>query len=128
MRARKLARILRSLLLGPGILLCVIARDPASSTACMGCHEQKSNLWRTSGHALAMAADAVRTLNDASTRLRYNRDILVALAAFERDGGGLPAVLEHTGTLARTRPDNESLLQLFQHSSRTEWPGIARLS
>jgi tetratricopeptide (TPR) repeat protein len=60
------------------------------------------------------AAHARRELEGALKRQPYDRDVLLALALFERDGGDRARALGYARQLAELEPDNPQLQQLVR--------------
>jgi predicted CXXCH cytochrome family protein len=65
-------------------------------------------------HSSGKIAEAIAVLERALVRAPYDRDLLLALATFNRDAGRLPAARRHAGRLAAVAPQDESVRALVR--------------
>jgi predicted CXXCH cytochrome family protein len=64
--------------------------------------------------AVGRRSDAMTVLKDNLVRHPHDRDTLLALISFNRDGGDLTAALKYAERLSQTEPDNSELKSLIE--------------
>ena len=62
-------------------------------------------------HDAGKRGEATKTLEAALARHPYDREILLALASYERDAGNVSKAAQRAKLLARLEPDNAELAQ-----------------
>jgi hypothetical protein len=65
-------------------------------------------------HSAARVGDAIAVLKESLARHQGDRDILMALVTFNRDGGDAGAALEYAERLARIAPQDRVLAGLIE--------------